>query len=261
MSFSADTRVLLASGAAIAIAALANGDMVLTTDPATGETSAQPVTALFAHLDLALADVTVTDPDGATAVVHTTQNHPFWVQTTREWVQAGDLQPGDELLTSDGSITTVVKVDQFLRGQVMYNLSVNQSHTYYVLAGDIPVLVHNRPDMGDEGYRNYLLRDQSGKPYYSGMFGPRDTEAGVQRRHGRNHNRFNPANGDTFDLQPGTRTYGESRLMEQRLAEQHGTIIGRDGDNYRGNRQNPLDDTKRPAYEEYERGLGGDGGC
>ncbi|MET8759533.1 RHS repeat-associated core domain-containing protein [Lentzea sp. NPDC004782] len=114
--------------------------------------------------------------------------------------------------------------------------------------------------MDRPGWTNYVLKDANGKVYYSGMFGPGSTAASTQARHADNHNRFNPANGDTMEVVPGTRTYGESRLMEQRLAEQHGTIIGRDGNNYRGNRENPLDQKKLSEYQEYEQrkqsGLG-----
>ncbi len=77
----------------------------------------------------------------------------------------------------------------------------------------------------------------------------------MQYRHAGNNNRFNPANGDTMRVMPGTRTYGEARLMEQRLAEQYGTIIGRGGDNYRGNRQNPMDPGRVGACEAYEAGC------
>jgi hypothetical protein len=97
-----------------------------------------------------------------------------------------------------------------------------------------------------------MLVDRGGNVYYSGMFGPGDTPAGVQYRHANNSNRFNPANGDTMRVVPGSRTYGESRLMEQRLSEQYGTYIGRDGSNYRGNRQNPLAGSKLAEYEGYE---------
>ncbi|TCO57278.1 RHS repeat-associated core domain-containing protein [Actinocrispum wychmicini] len=110
------------------------------------------------------------------------------------------------------------------------------------------------------GWRNYTLADANGVVYYSGMFGPGSTAASTQARHMANGNRFNPANGDTMTVTPGTRTYGESRLMEQRVAEQHGTIIGRDGDNYRGNRENPLANEKLNEYQDYEQrkrsGLG-----
>jgi hypothetical protein len=94
------------------------------------------------------------------------------------------------------------------------------------------------------GWSNYTLSDANGTVYYSGMFGPGSTAASTQARHMANGNRFNPANGDTMNVVPGTRTYGESRLMEQRLAQRQGTVIGRNGNNYRRNRQNPLDNNK-----------------
>lgn len=110
------------------------------------------------------------------------------------------------------------------------------------------------------GWTNYVLRDANGTVYYSGIFGPDRTVAQTETRHMKNNNRFDPAAGDRLETQPGTRTYGEARLLEQRLAEQHGTIIGRDGTNYRGNRENPLDPKKLDEYQEYEQrkqsGLG-----
>jgi len=113
------------------------------------------------------------------------------------------------------------------------------------------------------GWSNYVLKDAAGKVYYSGLFGPTMTAADTAERHAANNNRFNPANGDTMEQVPGTRTYGESRLMEQDLARQHGTFIGRDGDNYRGNRQQPMDSKKLAEYQEYtaQKRAGGTGGC
>jgi RHS repeat-associated protein len=113
------------------------------------------------------------------------------------------------------------------------------------------------------GWTNYVLKDATGKVYYSGLFGPSMTAADTEARHAANHNRFNAANGDVMEVAPGTRTYGESRLMEQDLARQHGTFVGRDGDNYRGNRQQPMDSKKLAEYQEYtqRRTSGGSGGC
>jgi RHS repeat-associated protein len=111
------------------------------------------------------------------------------------------------------------------------------------------------------GWTNYTLRDANGTIYYSGLFGPGSTAASTQARHMDNNDRFNPANGDRMEVVPGTRTYGDSRLMEQRLAEQHGTIIGRDGDNYRGNRQNPLAGEKLDEYQDYEQRKASGLGC
>jgi hypothetical protein len=113
------------------------------------------------------------------------------------------------------------------------------------------------------GWTNYVLRNADDVPYYSGMFGPTMTAADTEARHTANHNRFNAANGDYLDPAPGSRTYGESRLMEHDLAREHGTFIGRDPENYRGNRQRPMDSKRVDEYQEYMRRKqsGGSGGC
>jgi hypothetical protein len=106
-SFDPRTKVLMASGALIAISDLKVGDKVTATDTTTtttGQTSAQPVTAVHLNLDRDLVDVTVrvgspaTDTEqrgqgdgdrstrGPTATLHTTATHPFWDATARRWV-------------------------------------------------------------------------------------------------------------------------------------------------------------------------------
>jgi RHS repeat-associated protein len=141
-SFAPATPVLLAGGGSKPISQVRLGDRVLATDPTTDQTGAQPVTALHVNQDLALADLQIRLGDGHTAVLHTTQNHPFWDDTTHRWTTAADLHPGDRLHTTSGA-ATITAVHSYLAPQAMYNLTVNHTHTYYVLAGNTPVLVHN----------------------------------------------------------------------------------------------------------------------
>ena len=58
-SFTAGTKVLLASGAAVAISHLKPGEKVLATNTKTGKTSAETVTAVLVHHDTDLYDLTV----------------------------------------------------------------------------------------------------------------------------------------------------------------------------------------------------------
>jgi hypothetical protein len=58
-------------------------------------------------------------------------------------VLAGALLAGHELLAPDGTHSTVESVHNFTGAQTMYNLTVADTHTYYVVAGNVPVLVHN----------------------------------------------------------------------------------------------------------------------
>ena len=165
-SFAPETKVLLADGSTQRIDQLAVGDEVIATDPATGQTNAEPVTQLHLNLDTDLTDVTVStgpakpavrsegDGDGSIrgptdAVIRTTSHHPFWDATTAAWVNAADLVPGiSTLLGPDGGIRYVVAVDSHAGSRSMRDLTVGTTHTYYVLAHDAPVLVHNCSDPG-----------------------------------------------------------------------------------------------------------------
>ena len=189
-----------------------------------------------------------------------TRAHPIWVESAQLWVNAEELTPGMTLRLQDGRSVQVSRVEiiSLEEKEETFNLSVEDAENFF--AGNLRVLVHNIDDerlahLSRPNYRNYVLREggPNGKIYYSGMFGPGETVQDVKRRHSRNHNRFNEANGDYFDLQPGTREYGEARLMEHQLAVDNKTIIGRDGNNYRGNRQAPLDAKKMAEYQEYSR--------
>jgi RHS repeat-associated protein len=144
-SFDADTPVLMADGTVKAIKEIKAGDRVEATDPTGGLTDDEAVTRLHLNTDTDLADVIVANK-GRENVVHTTQNHPFWDATTQRWTRTGDLRPGDALGSVDGSDVRVVQVRNFTGRQSMYNLTVSHLHTYYVLAGNSPVLVHNDDD-------------------------------------------------------------------------------------------------------------------
>ncbi|WFE38937.1 LamG-like jellyroll fold domain-containing protein [Micromonospora sp. WMMD998] len=161
-SFDPSTRVLLANGTRRPVSDLKLGDRVLATDPATGKTAARPVTRLHLNRDSDLTDLTVRDGrSGKKTVLKTTENHPFWDATDRRWVDAGQLRPGHQLLVHDakrlegdgtgagmggggpGRAVTVVAVRNHSGNKEMRDLTVADIHTYYVLAGNKPVLVHN----------------------------------------------------------------------------------------------------------------------
>ncbi|WP_414169926.1 LamG-like jellyroll fold domain-containing protein [Streptoverticillium reticulum] len=83
-------------------------------------------------------------PTAASATtITTTYHHPFYDQTQSAFVEAKDLHTGDLLETDNGTIE-VTGVRQYHQDDVVtYDLTVDGLHTYYVLAGDAPVLVHN----------------------------------------------------------------------------------------------------------------------
>ncbi|GAB1644449.1 Hint domain-containing protein [Krasilnikovia sp. MM14-A1259] len=139
-SFAAGTRVLLADGTSEPIQRVRVGDRVLATDPTTGVTSARRVTALHRNTDDRLTDVSLNGHRS----IRSTPGHPFWDVTRGQWAGASDLRAGDRLRTPwSVSVVRVRHVHTFAGHQEMYNLTVAGVHTFYVLAGDRPVLVHN----------------------------------------------------------------------------------------------------------------------
>ena len=142
-SFDSRTEVVLADGSRKHIADVKIGDQVRTTDPATGRAVVRKVTALHRNHDTDLADIIVTDGIGRKSMLRTTQHHPLWDDTSHGWVEAAALAQGDRLHTAEGGQATVESVHTFVGQQWMYDLTVDDVHTYYVVVGDEPVLVHN----------------------------------------------------------------------------------------------------------------------
>jgi hypothetical protein len=147
-SFDPETPVVMDGGGTKPIVEVELGDKVLSTDPESGETEGKPVSILHHNEDADLADVTVKDTKtGTTDVLHTTWHHPFWNADKQQWTDAKDLKAGDKLRSPDGETTqTVAAVKVWTGLKWMDDLTVNDTHTYYVLAGNEPVLVHNNND-------------------------------------------------------------------------------------------------------------------
>jgi len=142
-SFDGDTPVLLGDGSRKAIKDLRAGDQVTATDPTTGETSVKTVTDTRSHAaERLLYEITVVTDTGSGTVI-ATDEHPFWVESLRKWVSAEDLHPGYTFETADHRPATVGGKRAFSSQRQVYNLTVDGHHTYYVLAGEAPVLVHN----------------------------------------------------------------------------------------------------------------------
>ncbi|MFE4777903.1 polymorphic toxin-type HINT domain-containing protein [Streptomyces sp. NPDC056713] len=143
-SFRPDTKVLLANGKTKPIGKIKPGDKVATADPGTGKRhGSKLVTAQLINHDDDLIDLQVRGKDGRLETLHTTSRHPFWDKTVDDWIAAGTLLPGHELIDAGGDSVKVVAVSTRPGNADMYNLTVQQLHTYYVLAGETPVLVHN----------------------------------------------------------------------------------------------------------------------
>ncbi|MEU2842842.1 polymorphic toxin-type HINT domain-containing protein, partial [Streptomyces sp. NPDC007076] len=146
-SFTADTPVVMADGTSKPIKDIGIGDKVLATDPQTGETGPRAVTALIeGNGEKQLVDLTIDTgqtQNTKNGNITATEGHPFWVPALHQWIEAGSLKTGQWLQTSAGTWVQITAIKHRAQSTKVYNLTVDDLHTYYVLAGATPVLVHN----------------------------------------------------------------------------------------------------------------------
>ncbi|MBQ0981679.1 polymorphic toxin-type HINT domain-containing protein, partial [Micromonospora sp. M61] len=145
-SFIPGTLVLMADGTRKPIEDIKAGQVVLATDVLTGGTVAKQVVAtIIGSGDKSLVRIAVrpAGEENSSGSVVATDGHPFWVPELHEWVDAANLQVGQWLRTSAGTHVQVAAIARWMTQETVYNLTVDDIHTYYVLAGVSPVLVHN----------------------------------------------------------------------------------------------------------------------
>ncbi|QGJ69330.1 Hypothetical protein PBC10988_10040 [Planctomycetales bacterium 10988] len=97
------------------------------------------VTGKFAHsTDQPLVDVLV---EGLTKPIGCTSNHLFWSETRQDFIEAGQLQPGETVRTLKAGKTKIVSFLPRPPTDKVYNLEVHGEHVYQV--AKLGVLVHN----------------------------------------------------------------------------------------------------------------------
>ncbi|MEU0443789.1 RHS repeat-associated core domain-containing protein [Streptomyces sp. NPDC006186] len=146
-SFTGDTPVLMADGTSKPIKDVAVGETATATDPETGESGPHKVTTLIKGTgDKQLVDISLGtggSDRSRSSTITATDGHPFWVPALHQWVEAGDLTAGQWLQTSAGTWIQITAIRHRTQPMSVYNLTVDELHTYYVLAAGTAVLVHN----------------------------------------------------------------------------------------------------------------------
>ena len=82
--------------------------------------------------------------------------YPLFTLNSGGWVDASDLDKGDTLRTQGTAGPEVIRAANYVGARTMYDLTVDTIHTYYVLAGSTPVLVHNCDKGSAEKLRNSM---------------------------------------------------------------------------------------------------------
>lgn len=148
-SFVPGTLVLLADGTRKAIEKLTLDDKVLAADPESGEVSAEPVVrTIIGHGMKELVDIAVTATNSrgvaTSSIVTATTGHRFYVPAVASWIDAAELTHGVRLATSSLNQNAYVSnLRSYSRVATVFNLTIANVHTFYVIAGDAPILVHN----------------------------------------------------------------------------------------------------------------------
>jgi hypothetical protein len=138
--FAAGTPVLMADGSTVPIEQVKEGDWVLSDDPSDGEIAA-PRRVVQVHRTATYRLLHIEIDCEPSHDIPATGSHPFWTQ--RGWVSAEDLVVGDLLTDDSGREVQITRIWDESTDVATFNLSIEGTHTYFVLAGGTAVLVHN----------------------------------------------------------------------------------------------------------------------
>ena len=134
--FVAGTLITMSDGSQKAIEQIKSGDIVLSRDPETKQTSAKKVVAIFSHKVTTTLMVHFDNDEH----VECTPTHPFYV-VSKGFVTANKLEAGSIVATSAGSNVRVLDVQKKSVPTTVYNFEVEDFHTYFVGRGAL--WVHN----------------------------------------------------------------------------------------------------------------------
>ncbi len=96
------------------------------------------VTTKFIHENAEILDLRI---EGSDEPIGTTASHPFWSEDRQQFVAAGDLRIGENLLLADDTTRRVESITLRPIRETVYNIEVDGEHVFYV--GEDGVLVHN----------------------------------------------------------------------------------------------------------------------
>jgi hypothetical protein len=148
-SFVPGTLVLLAGGRRVPIESVEKDASVQATEPTVGGIRAKAVAGTVTSVGVKrIVDIGIDDdgdPGTKPAIVSATDRHPFWVPGLGKWTPASALAVGMPLLGADGARVHIATITERTTTTRVHNLSIAGIPTYYVVAGNASVLVHNCP--------------------------------------------------------------------------------------------------------------------
>jgi hypothetical protein len=130
-----------------AIETLKAGDFVLAREEFGPAVKPQPILATYERQSNHLVMISLRDRFGRTQTITTTDDHPFWVVELAAYLKPQDLREGMSVIGPNEERQSVIAVhrEDHPEWVSVYNLKVDQFHTYFVSQStdNLPVLVHN----------------------------------------------------------------------------------------------------------------------
>jgi hypothetical protein len=168
-----------------------------------GPMTFQRIEEVFVRTTQHLQIVTLQSSDGLEQTLHTTNEHPLYVEG-KGWVDSRDLMVGDRVPEAGGGYATVTatKYEIHPAGVRVYNFRVCEAHTYFVReAGSQaePVWVHNYDLTDVRRLEQQALLDENG----------------MHKTTRSNRGMHNPAVRDAADFGTAVHQNFERALMEQ----------------------------------------------
>ncbi|MFC5742386.1 polymorphic toxin-type HINT domain-containing protein [Dyella tabacisoli] len=169
----------------VPIEQLKPGDMVLSQPEGTGAQQYKRVLNTFEHADKEIWHLSYYDPRREDmGYLYATANHPFWVQDVG-WVALEDLEPGQNMELSDGTVAVAYKCDVLYRtaepnigfvttsfADKYFGFLVDLEHGFNCLSSDGDDLLHHLQHDAPEMHRRvFNIEVEDFHTYYVGEGG------------------------------------------------------------------------------------------
>ena len=146
-----------------AIGKIRPGEKVWSYNPKTKKMELQPVLHVWIHTDHDLVDLTITGKDktgkAKSKVIHTNEEHPF-LTVEQGFTPVAKLKVGMHIRRSNGGVGIITAWKAISGSHQMYNLEVQQDHTFTV--GNEQWVVHNECDPTEDDINKTLSSDNDG---------------------------------------------------------------------------------------------------
>jgi len=218
------------------------GTNVLAFDELSQTQVQKPITALLRNRTINLVDITV-----GTETLQATLSHRFWVDNKKQWIAAQYLEPTMSLKTLTGKIENIKQIlVREVSEQETYNLSIADSHTYFI--GNEGFLVHNADEKPNG--KIYVGRDPNGNVIYVGQT-KQDMEERIKqhRSDSEKYKKYEFKKDMKFEVVMDGLTDDEMDYHERRIYDNHGGKENIKDNKILKNRQLPMTDEKINALK------------